>query len=75
MLTIENARNPQYMNSDGTQIDLLVKFAEVENELPFTATAKDDEPYCAELFNNAINGVYGEIAPYIDPYIDATIKE
>jgi len=67
MLTIENARDPKFINQSNTEIDLIVKFVELEDELPFTARPVDSEPYCVELFNNAIAGEYGNIAPYIPP--------
>jgi len=67
MLTIEYAKDPKSVNAENTQIDLIVKFIEIDDELPFTATPFDVEPYGVELYNNAIAGQYGEVAPYVPP--------
>lgn len=67
MLTIQYAKDPVFVTADGNEIDLIVKFVEISDELPFTATPFDSEPYGVELFNNAIAGDYGNIAPYVPP--------
>lgn len=67
MLTIESAHSPKFMNATGDEIDLMVKFAEVNQELPFTARPVDSQDYCVELFNNAVAGMYGDVAPYVPP--------
>ena len=67
MLTIEYAKNPVWLNAQNNEIDLIVKFVEIVDELPFTATSFDPEPYGVELYNNAVAGQYGNIAPYVPP--------
>ena len=67
MLTIEYAKDPAFVTADSNEIDLTVKFVEIAEELPFTATPFDPEPYGVELFNNAVAGDYGNIAPYVPP--------
>lgn len=67
MLTVESANSPKFMNAVGDEIDLMVKFVELNQELPFTARPVDTESYCVELFNNAVAGVYGDVAPYVPP--------
>jgi hypothetical protein len=67
MLTIESVTNPVWNNAEHTQILLQVKFEEFEEILPFTATPYDVMPYGVFLFNNAKEGLYGEVAPYV-PY-------
>jgi len=67
MLTIEYAKNPIWVNEENTIINLIVKFYEMTDELPFTANPNDYEPYSKELFDNAVAGVYGEVKPYIPP--------
>lgn len=67
MLTIESATNPQYVNSEGTAIDLLVKFAEFQEAIGFTAAQFDTASYGIELFNRAKAGEYGEVASYVPP--------
>lgn len=65
MLTIEYAKNPSYSDADGQIINLIVKFYEMASEMPFGATPYDPMPYGVELYNNALAGLYGPIAPYI----------
>jgi hypothetical protein len=67
MLTIEYAKNPIWNNADHNAIFLIVKFVEMADELPFTATPFDVESYGIELYNNAFAGYYGEIASYVPP--------
>jgi hypothetical protein len=67
MLTIEYAKNPIYSSPDGQTIDLKVKFYEMASEMPFGATPFDPMPYGVELYNNALAGMYGPIAPYVPP--------
>jgi hypothetical protein len=67
MLTIEYAKNPQYSSANNESIYLIVKFVEFADELPFGATSYDVEPHGVELYNNAIAGQYGEVAPYVLP--------
>lgn len=67
MLTIEYAKDPVYSNQEGTDISLTVKFYEFAEEVPFGANTWDPEPYGVELYNNAVAGMYGPIAPYVPP--------
>jgi hypothetical protein len=67
MLTIEYAKDPIWNNAEGTAILLTVKFEEMSEELPFTAIPNDPMFYSVELFNNAVAGDYGTIAPYVPP--------
>lgn len=67
MLTIQYAKNPVYGNEQGTFIDLIVKFEEFAEEMPFGASPNDCEEYGRQLFANAKTGEYGEIAPYVAP--------
>ena len=65
MFTIEYAKNPSWNSDDSQQINLTVKFAEFEEELPFNATSFDVMPYGVELFNRAAAGEFGPVAPYV----------
>jgi len=67
MLTIEYAKNPVWSNETNDAITLDVKFVEFNEEMPFNATPFDPMPYGVELYNNAIAGNYGSIAPYVAP--------
>jgi hypothetical protein len=67
MLTIEYARDPFYSSEDGQTIDLKVKFYEFAEEMGFGATPHDPMPYGVELYNRAVAGDFGPIAPYVPP--------
>ena len=67
MLTIEYAKDCVWENEIHDAISMIVKFEEMVDELPFLATPYDPMPYGVELFNNAVAGNYGEIAPYVPP--------
>lgn len=65
MLTIQYVKNPAYSSADGQTIDLQVKFVEFAEEMGFGATPFDPMPYGVELYNRALAGDYGPIAPYV----------
>lgn len=67
MLTIEYANSPIWANAEHTLINLMVKFVEFTDVLPFTASPTDDMSYGKELFTNAVNGDYETISDYIPP--------
>jgi hypothetical protein len=67
MLTIESATNPVYSSADGICISLQVKFAEFAEVMPFGATPYDSMPYGVELYNRALAGEFGAIAPFVAP--------
>lgn len=67
MVTIEWANNPIYVDETNQAINLIVKFVEFSNPLPFTATSYDSEDYGRQIYYNALNGDYGVIAPYVPP--------
>ena len=69
MFTLEYAKNPVYGNDEGTNIQLVVKFSEFNEEMPFAATSYDPMPHGVDLYNRAKAGEFGEIAPWIDPII------
>lgn len=51
--------------AEGDSITLLVKFPWLSEEVPFTASPSDTEPHGRELYQRAVAGEFGEIAPYI----------
>lgn len=67
MLTIQYAKDPVYSSEDGQIIDLAVKFVEFAEEMHFGATPYDPMPYGVELYNRAVAGEFGPIAPYVAP--------
>ena len=71
MLTIEYAKDPVYSSPDLQTIELIVKFVEFSEEMPFGATPFDPMPYGLELYNNALAGNYGPIVSYVPPLEEA----
>jgi hypothetical protein len=67
MFTLEYAKNPVWNSPDGQCIFLTVKWEEFKEELPFGATSFDPEPWGVDLFNRAVAGEFGEVAPYVAP--------
>ena len=65
MLTLEYATAPVFGNAEGTNVMLQVKFAEFNEVMPFGATSYDPMPYGVELYNRAVAGEFGPIAPFV----------
>jgi hypothetical protein len=66
-MNIQSAHSPAYINAESTFISLVVKFEEFPTEIPFGASPNDVEPHGVTLFNNAVAGMYGDIAAYVPP--------
>jgi len=67
MFTLEYAKNPIYFDESGNAINLIVKWQEFNEEMPFLATSYDCEPHGVNLYNRAKAGEFGEIASYVAP--------
>jgi hypothetical protein len=67
MFTLEYAKNPVYFDVSGNSINLLIKWQEFNEEMPFLATSYDTEPHGVDLYNRAKAGEFGEVAPYVAP--------
>ena len=67
MLTLEYANTPVYGNAEGTNIQLIVKWAEFNEEMPFGATSYDSMQHGVDLYNRAKAGEFGSIADYVPP--------
>jgi len=65
MFTLEYAKNP--VRHDEHRISLTVKFAEFNEEHPFLATSFDPEPHGVAIYNRAVAGEFGAVAPYVEP--------
>jgi hypothetical protein len=66
-MQVENVTNPEWVNAEKTLLNVLVKFAEIDEVVPFTASSDDSEEHGRIIFQNAVAGEYGEIAEYIPP--------
>jgi hypothetical protein len=67
MFTLQYAKDPIQNNAEGTAIMLTVKWEEFQEEMPFGATSYDSEPWGVDLFNRAVAGEFGEVAPFVEP--------
>ena len=67
MFTLKYAKNPVWASNDGQQINLIVRFEEINEDLPFNATSYDPEPHGVDLYNRAKAGEFGEVQPYVLP--------
>lgn len=66
--TINAVRNVKWSDKQHTTIDMEVDFDELDEVyVPFTASPNDSEPHGVLLYNNAINGEYGEIGDWVPP--------
>ena len=66
-MQLEYVKNPRWANSEQTLIDLVVKWDEVAEELPFTASPTDTEAHGRALFAAAVAGEFGPVAEYVAP--------
>ena len=69
MFTLEYAKTPIWNNAESTAIILTVKWEEFNEEMPFGATSYDPEQYGVDLFNRAVAGEFGVVAPYVAPIV------
>lgn len=62
---IVNAKNPRWTDSGKTSVVLEVQLTGTEEEqwMPFVASPTDCTEYGPMLYNFALNGLFGEIAP------------
>ena len=67
MFTVEYAHSPFYTVADNSHITLQVKFVEFDEEHPFGATPTDNMPHGVDIYNRALAGEFGSIAPYVAP--------
>jgi len=61
------AKEPKFSSEDGGMINLIVKFDEFDEEVPFTANPNDVISHGRELYAKAMNGDFGEIEQYVPP--------
>ena len=66
-LTIISAKNPQATSANNASIHLTVKFAEIPEEIEFTAMPTDSEVHGIELYKRAISGEFGDIKEFVPP--------
>jgi hypothetical protein len=67
-MQLEYGKNPVWSNSEHTMIDLIIKWAHINEELPFTASATDCEEHGRAIFRQASQGAFGLVAEYVAPH-------
>ena len=67
------AKNSAWSNRSKTFINLVVRFEEIDEELPFTASSNDVEEHGRDIFTRAVAGEFGSIAEF-EP-VEPTIEE
>jgi hypothetical protein len=71
-----NVTQLQYSSSDNLNISMMVIFDTFAGvAIPFTASKNDVEPHGVDLYNRAILGEFGVIAPYINSISAVTILD
>lgn len=74
------ANSPKWVNRSQTLIDLVVRFEEIDEDLPFTANSNDSEAHGRDIFSRAVAGEFGEVlafnpTPYTIEQVSAIIRE
>lgn len=67
MFNVEYVKDLVYANEENTRINCTVKFGRFTTEVPFTACPTDVESHGREIFQDCIDGKWGEIAAYVPP--------
>ncbi len=66
-MQLEYAKDPRWANAEQTLIDLIIKWDEIPEELPFTASPNDVVDYGRQIYAAAAEGQYGPVAAYTPP--------
>lgn len=67
MFTLQYAKDPIWNSLNEDNILLTVKWEEFNEEMPFSACSYDSEPHGVDLFNRAVAGEFGVVAPFVAP--------
>jgi hypothetical protein len=66
-LNIKYANNLKWANQEHTSIDLIARFEEINEDLPFTANFNDSEEHGRDVFARAKAGEFGVIDEWTPP--------
>jgi hypothetical protein len=73
-MNIEYVKDPIWVNFEHTMIDLTIKWDNMNEELPFTASPNDCEEHGRVIFAAAVAGNFGPIAEYEPPIVQQEEK-
>ncbi len=63
---LTSLRNPRWTNAEHTMIDCEITTSQFGDEvLPFTASPNDVEAHGRAIFQDIVDGKYGEISAYV----------
>jgi hypothetical protein len=74
------AKDPVWANRSKTLINVTARFEEIEEDLPFTANPDDTEEHGRDIYAKALEGEFGEVAPFDPPqvpldYVEWAVRE
>ena len=73
--TVNDVRNPKYINAEQNLIDCEVDFDELdENYVPFTANPNDIEIHGKQIYADCVAGKYGTVAAFDSVAFEANKK-
>jgi hypothetical protein len=65
MFTLQKVRDIYYQSASGEEIYMIVKWAEFDEEHPFTASSYDSMEHGRDLYVRARRGDFGPVGAYI----------
>jgi hypothetical protein len=66
-LNLKYANNAKWANKEHTLIDVVARFEEINEDVPFTANPNDTEEHGRDIYAKAKAGEFGVIAEYVAP--------
>lgn len=66
-MNLQYAKNPVWADAEHTMIDLVIKWDQIDVELPFTASPTDVEAHGRAIYEAALGGQFGPIAEFPAP--------
>ena len=66
-LNLKYAKSAKWVDKEHTLINLIVRFEEIDEDLPFTANPNDSEEHGRDIYARAVAGEFGVIAEWTPP--------
>jgi hypothetical protein len=64
-MKIEYIKEPVWANEEKDAVNCIIKFENIDTEIPFTAKSTDVEQHGKQAFSRIISGEFGGIGDYI----------